>query len=121
MSAARVVVIGAGVGGLAAALRLATAGLSVTVVERGRVPGGKMRSVSVGGVPVEAGPTVFTMRWVFDELLAECGARLEERVILTAADLLARHAWSRDERLDLFADIDASTAAIADFAVSMRA
>ncbi|WP_342166318.1 1-hydroxycarotenoid 3,4-desaturase CrtD [Methylobacterium sp. SD21] len=116
MSATRVVVIGAGIGGLAAALRLARAGLSVTVVERAEAPGGKMRAVPVDGTRIEAGPTVFTMRWVFEELLAECGASLAERVTLRDASLLARHAWSRDERLDLFADIDASAAAIHAFA-----
>ncbi len=85
------------------------AGLPVTVVvESAEAPGGKMRSVPVDGTRIEAGPTVFTMRWVFDELLAECGTRLEERVRLRPASLLARHAWSREERLDLHADIDAS-------------
>ena len=112
----RVVVIGAGIGGLAAALRLAQAGLDVTVLERAAHPGGKMRSVAVGGQTVEAGPTVFTMRWVFEELFAECGARLDDRVALARADLLARHAWSRSERLDLFADIEASAAAVDAFA-----
>ncbi|WP_279602523.1 1-hydroxycarotenoid 3,4-desaturase CrtD [Methylobacterium sp. E-005] len=112
----RVVVIGAGIGGLAAALRLAQAGLDVTVLERAAKPGGKMRSVPVGGESVEAGPTVFTMRWVFEELFAECGDRLADQVALSPASLLARHAWSRDERLDLFADIEASAAAIAAFA-----
>ena len=112
----RVVVIGAGIGGLAAALRLAQAGFAVTVLERAAQPGGKMRSVPVGGRAVQAGPTVFTMRWVFEELFAECGSNLGERVALSPADLLARHAWSRDERLDLFADIEASAAAITAFA-----
>ncbi|GJD35842.1 1-hydroxycarotenoid 3,4-desaturase CrtD [Methylobacterium aerolatum] len=121
MTGVRVVVIGAGIGGLAAALRLARDGFSVTVAERGEAPGGKMRSVPVDGTRIEAGPTVFTMRWVFDELLAECGARLGERVELSAAGLLARHAWSRDERLDLFADIDRSAEAVAAFAGAREA
>ena len=116
MAQERVVVIGAGIGGLAAALRLADAGFDTLVVEAAAHPGGKMRTVSAGGCSIEAGPTVFTMRWVFEELFAACGARFSERVALAPANLLARHAWSRDERLDLFADIEASAAAIADFA-----
>ncbi|WP_246696964.1 1-hydroxycarotenoid 3,4-desaturase CrtD [Methylobacterium planeticum] len=117
----RVVVIGAGIGGLVAALRLAAAGLEVTVLERAARPGGKMRAVPVGGRPVEAGPTVFTMRWVFEEVFAEAGASLAERVRLSPAGILARHAWSAHERLDLFADPDASAAAIAQFAGAAEA
>ncbi|MCE4225996.1 phytoene desaturase [Methylobacterium sp. C25] len=112
----RIVVIGAGVGGLVAALKLAHAGFDVMVLERAAAPGGKMRSLSVGGRAIEAGPTVFTMRWVFEEILQECGSALTDHVALTPAPLLARHAWSDDERLDLFADIDSSTEAIAAFA-----
>ncbi|WP_238195155.1 1-hydroxycarotenoid 3,4-desaturase CrtD [Methylobacterium tardum] len=112
----RVIVIGAGIGGLAAALRLAHAGLDILVLERGPAPGGKMRAVPIGTRAVEAGPTVLTMRWVFEALFHECGADLVDKIALTRADLLARHAWSRDERLDLFADIEASAAAIAAFA-----
>ena len=117
----RVIVIGAGIGGLAASLSLAASGLDVTVLERGPSVGGKMRSVSVGGVPVEAGPTVFTMRWVFDELFAEAGTSLKTEIGLRPASLLARHAWSAHERLDLFADIAASADAIGTFAGAREA
>ncbi|CAO4150634.1 1-hydroxycarotenoid 3,4-desaturase CrtD [Methylorubrum aminovorans] len=117
----RVIVIGAGIGGLAAAASLAAKGHDVTVLERAPSIGGKMRSVTVGGVPVEAGPTVFTMRWVFDELFAEAGTSLEAEIGLQPASLLARHAWNGRERLDLFADIDASADAIGTFAGAREA
>nr|WP_238313788.1 1-hydroxycarotenoid 3,4-desaturase CrtD [Methylobacterium crusticola] len=116
MGLERVVVIGAGIGGLAAALSLAQAGLAVTVVERAAAPGGKMRALPVGGLAVDAGPTVFTMRWVFEELFREAGADLAARVPLRRAAILARHAWGAGERLDLFADPARSEAAIAAFA-----
>ncbi len=112
----RVVVIGAGIGGLAAALLLAARGLAVTVVERAEGPGGKMREVAIGGARIDAGPTVFTMRWVLDELLAEAGARLDEHLTLRPAGLLARHAWDDGAVLDLFADLDRSAEAIGAFA-----
>lgn len=116
MTDKRVIVIGAGIGGLAAALTLAAAGLDVTVLERADRVGGKMRSVPVGGSAIEAGPTVFTMRWVFDELFEEAGTSLEAEIGLRPASLLARHAWSGRERLDLFADVATSADAIAAFA-----
>lgn len=116
MQRRRIVVIGAGVGGLAAALDLTRHDLDVTVLERAAAPGGKMREVDVGGVRIDAGPTVFTMRWVFEELFADAGASLAEWLTLHRATVLARHAWSADERLDLFADVERSAAAIGAFA-----
>ncbi|KMO35894.1 CrtD protein [Methylobacterium variabile] len=117
----RVVVIGAGIGGLVAALKLAASGVPVTLVEKEAAPGGKMRRVAAGPRRVEAGPTVFTMRWVFEEVFSECGADLASRVSLRPAALLARHAWSASERLDLFADPARSEAAIAAFAGAREA
>ncbi|MEM9783910.1 MAG: FAD-dependent oxidoreductase, partial [Pseudomonadota bacterium] len=89
----RVVVIGGGFGGLAAALRLAVAGQRVTLLERAPMIGGKARRIGVAGSAVDAGPTVFTMRWVFEELFATAGIQLDEAVTLRAARVLARHAW----------------------------
>ena len=63
----RIAVVGAGVGGLAAALALANAGCDVTVYEKEQTPGGKMRVIPASGYPIDGGPTVFTMRWVFEE------------------------------------------------------
>ncbi len=100
----RVVVIGAGMAGLTAALDLARQGADVTVLESAPTPGGKMRNVAVGQARVDAGPTVFTMRWVFDSLFADAGSRLSDHLTLQPAEILARHAWSDSEQLDLFAD-----------------
>ncbi len=103
-------------GGLAAAADLARAGWRVTVVERAAAAGGKCRQVAVVGAGIDAGPTVFTMRWVFESLFADAGARLDDHVALQPCGLLARHAWRDGGRLDLHADVDRSAEAIGEFA-----
>jgi 1-hydroxycarotenoid 3,4-desaturase len=112
----RVVVVGAGIGGLVAAIELARHGLAVTVLERAATPGGKVREVEVAGRRLDAGPTVFTMRGVFEEIFADAGTSLSSEITLQPAEILARHAWSADERLDLFADVARSAEAIGAFA-----
>jgi 1-hydroxycarotenoid 3,4-desaturase len=116
MRAPRVIIVGAGMGGLAAACDLARRGADVTVLERAATPGGKMRRVAVGGAEVDAGPTVFTMRWIFEGLFADAGEDIAAHLDLVPAELLARHAWRSGGRLDLFADVARSAEAIGDFA-----
>ncbi|MCU0732121.1 MAG: phytoene desaturase family protein, partial [Hyphomonas sp.] len=112
----RVIVVGAGVAGLVSALELARAGYDVHVVERQAAPGGKMRQVFAGGRPVDAGPTVFTMRWVFERIFGDAGRVFADEVRLKPLSILARHAWSGDARLDLFASVEESADAIGAFA-----
>ncbi len=111
-----VIVVGAGIAGLSAAALLAHAGRRVTVCEAQPVVGGKARRLPSPAGPVDAGPTVFTMRNVFDELFEETGARLEDHVRLARLDILARHVWPDGSSLDLMADMDDSAARIAAFA-----
>ncbi len=108
----RAVIVGAGIGGLACAIELACQGVAVEVVERAGRAGGKMREIEIDGVTVDSGPTVLTMRWVFDELFAAAGSRLEGRVGLTQLPVLARHAWNDREYFDLHADIRTAADAV---------
>lgn len=116
MRRSQTVIIGAGMGGLAAAIVLASKGERVTLVERADAPGGKMRRVMVGDAAIDGGPTVFTMRHVFDEILSHAGTQLEDHITLEPADVIARHAWLDGSNLDLFADIERSADAIGVFA-----
>ncbi|WP_303794262.1 1-hydroxycarotenoid 3,4-desaturase CrtD [Sandarakinorhabdus limnophila] len=111
-----VVIIGAGMAGLSAAVLLAARGVPVTVVERMGAPGGKLRTVDVGGVPVDAGPTVFTHRPVFERIFADAGTSLDAHLTLHKSDRLARHAWQDGTSLDLWADHARSFDAVAQFA-----
>lgn len=103
-----IAVIGAGIGGLATALRLAHRGIRVTVLERHSAPGGKMRQLPTPAGPVDAGPTVLTMKPVFDALFKEVGLRLEDVVTFRRQNILARHFWQDGTMLDLVRDPHAS-------------
>jgi 1-hydroxycarotenoid 3,4-desaturase len=120
-SARRVVVVGAGMGGLAAAIELATQGWQVQVFDAAPTVGGKMRQVRAGNGLVDAGPTVLTMRHVFEDLFARAGSRLARHVELEPMQILARHHWLDGSQLDLYADPEASARAIADFAGAAEA
>lgn len=121
MNQAPVVVVGAGIGGLACALRCAARGFDVLVVESAAHVGGKLREVEIDGHRLDAGPTVLTMRWVFEELFAEVGIALDDALALRPAELLARHAWDETGHLDLHADRQRSTDAIGRFAGAAEA
>ena len=111
----QVIIVGAGIGGLIAAIECAAKGLSVVVLEQQSGAGGKLRAVSINDQLLDAGPTVFTMREVFDETFERAGTSLENHLTLTPAHILARHAWNAEQRLDLFADRERSIQAIAQF------
>ena len=112
----KVVVIGAGIGGLVSALLLACKGFDVTVVEKASVPGGKMRQVN----GVDSGPTVFTMRWILEQVFASAGTTMAEHLKLYKLDVIARHAWAPSSSedvatLNLYADHKQSIDAVARF------
>jgi len=111
-----VLVVGAGIGGLAAALRLSMLGLAVTVVEKEAAPGGKIRQLNTPGGPIDLGPTVCTMRWVFDELLSGSGQGFDQLVDAQPLDVIAHHRWPDGSRLDLYTDKERCRDAIARFA-----
>ena len=120
MRARKVAIIGAGIGGLAAAIDLSGdlsgLDLDITVYERAAASGGKARAVRVGNTAIDSGPTVLTMKRVFEDLFAAAGSSLADHVALLPLSTIARHAWSDREQLDLFADLEATVDAIASFA-----
>jgi 1-hydroxycarotenoid 3,4-desaturase len=109
----RAIVIGGGVGGLAASINMARAGIATTLFERGATVGGRLREVDVGGQKFLGGPSVLTMRHVFEELF---DGKLAEHVTLLPLDPLCRHFFADGSELDLFTDTERTRAAIARFA-----
>ena len=111
-----VVVVGAGMAGLVSALLLSHQGVKVTVIDKAATVGGKIRQLYPNGFAVDSGPTVFTMRWVFDEIFSAVNASLDRLLKITPLPVLGRHAWDDGSALDLFADPLASLDAIGRFA-----
>ncbi|PZO06239.1 MAG: CrtD protein [Alphaproteobacteria bacterium] len=117
----KVIVVGAGMGGLTAAISLCGQGHDVTIVEAADQPGGKLSQIHVGGMGIDSGPTVFTMRWVFEELFASVGHTLSDHLTLTRADTLARHSWPDGSNFDLFTDLERSVDAVGTLAGAAEA
>jgi phytoene desaturase len=100
----RVVIVGAGLGGLACALHLAAAGREVTVLERESVPGGRAGRLSVGGYAFDTGPTVLTVPDLIAEPLAAVGERLEDWLTLTRLDPAYRAQFPDGSGLDVITE-----------------
>ena len=79
-------VIGAGVGGLAAAIRLGAKGYRVTIVDRLDAPGGSAYTYRQDGFTFDAGPTIITAPYIFEELWTLCGKRMADHVELRPCD-----------------------------------
>ena len=116
-----VIVIGAGAGGLSASIDLARAGVRVTLLERAAAPGGKMHTREVDDLSVDGGPTVLTMRSIFEQLFEDAGTSLSDYITLLDSPVIARHAWSDGGLLDLFPDRERSRQSIEQFAGSDNA
>ncbi|MGA0310839.1 MAG: FAD-dependent oxidoreductase, partial [Candidatus Puniceispirillaceae bacterium] len=82
----KVVVIGAGFGGIAAALRMRARGYDVTLLDRLPAIGGRAQVFERGGYRHDAGPTVITAPFLFDELFSLFGEKREDHVEFRALD-----------------------------------
>jgi phytoene desaturase len=100
----RVVVVGAGLGGLACALHLAAAGRQVTVVEREPLPGGRAGRLALDGYEFDTGPTVLTMPELIEEPLAAVGESLADWLELTPLDPAYRAFYPDGSTLDVRTD-----------------
>ncbi|MBL7502738.1 phytoene desaturase [Frankia sp. CNm7] len=109
-----VVVVGAGLGGLSAALRLAGAGRRVTVLERADVPGGRAGVWRADGYQFDTGPTVLTMPDLLADAFAAVGEDLADWVTLRRLDPMYRARFADGSTIDVRADPAATAAGIED-------
>ena len=100
----RVVVVGAGLGGLSCALRLAGAGREVTVVERSDVPGGRAGLLEIGGYRFDTGPSVLTMPDLIRDAFASVGEEMDDWLALRPVDPVYRAHYPDGSTLDVRSD-----------------
>lgn len=108
----RIVVVGAGVGGLCAAIRLRAAGHDVAVLERNPMVGGKLATLTEAGYTFDLGPTLLTVPQWFDDVFRLAGGALVDEVELVRLDPQCRYRWPNGSTLDLPDDRAATPAAI---------
>lgn len=94
------IVVGAGLGGLAAAIHLATQGRRVLLVERNERVGGKLNLLQAGGYTFDTGPSLLTMPWVLRELFAAAGRNLEDYLDLIQIEPTCRYRWPDGTQFD---------------------
>jgi len=114
-SRGRALVVGSGFGGLAVALRLRALGHEVVVLERLDQPGGRARTFCRGGYRFDAGPTVITAPFLFDELFDLFDRRLDDYVELVSVEPWYRFEFADGTRLDYGADLQETLAGIERF------
>jgi phytoene desaturase len=112
----RVVVVGAGLSGLAAALHLAGRGREVVVVEREPVPGGRAGRLDVGGYRLDTGPTVLTMPDIVEETLGAVGESVSDRLDLAPLSPVYRAHFADGSDLAIRSDADAMAEEVRAFA-----
>jgi phytoene desaturase len=101
----KIIIIGAGLGGLSAAIRLARAGCSVTVLEKNETIGGKVNIVEEGSYSFDTGASLLTMRHVLKELFDFAGKQIEDYLEIVPLAPICRYFWSDGTRFDASTDL----------------
>lgn len=100
-----VIIIGAGMGGLASALRLAHQGFNVTILEKQSRPGGRSYVLEENGFRVDTGPTILVMKSTFDEMYHSIGEDIDQRLSFVQLDPNYRIYYHDNTHIDLFSNM----------------
>jgi phytoene desaturase len=95
-----IVIVGGGLGGLAAAIHLAARGRRALLLEKNERVGGKLNLVQEAGYTFDTGPSLLTMPWVLRDLFAAAGARLDDELSIAPVEPACRYRWPDGTRFD---------------------
>jgi phytoene desaturase len=113
MSVQKAIVIGAGVAGLASAIRLASRGFVVEVFERNSYPGGKLSAFAMDGYQFDAGPSLFTNPALLHELFEVAGEPIEQYLRYQKLPLACKYFYEDGIELNAYTDAQAFAAEVA--------
>ena len=103
-SPTKVAIIGAGIAGIATAIRLAAKGHAVQVFEANNYPGGKLSEINLEGYRFDAGPSLFTLPTLIDELFTICGEQASEHFAYDQLDILCKYFFEDGTKATAYAD-----------------
>jgi phytoene desaturase len=101
----QVLIVGAGIGGIAAAALLARQGFNVTIVEKCEQPGGRVGRMIIDGYTFDSGATLFLMRDLYERMFASLGERLEDHLDLQRIDPTYHLHFQDNSQLQLTSDL----------------
>jgi phytoene desaturase len=95
------IVIGGGIGGLVAAIQLASKGIDMTLIDRNPQLGGKLQDITLGDYRFDFGPSTITMPWIFEQVFADAGEPLDPELVFVPLEINSRNFFSDGSVIDL--------------------
>ncbi len=102
----KICVIGAGLGGLSASIRLANNGFEVDLYEQNNTPGGKAGEIKERGYRFDTGPSLLTMPQVLKDLFSDCNENLEDYLKINRLDLICKYFYPDKSIINAYSDVD---------------
>lgn len=102
----KICVIGAGLGGLSASIRLANNGFEVDLYEQNNTPGGKAGEIKERGYRFDTGPSLLTMPQVLKDLFSDCNENLEDYLKINRLDLICKYFYPNKSIINAYSDVD---------------
>src|SRR4030095_1455662 len=99
-----IAIIGAGLGGLSAAIRLAGRGFDVEVYEQNSSPGGKACEIHLNGFRFDCGPSLLTMPFVIEDLFKDAGENINDSLEINKLDILSKYFYSDGTMINAYSD-----------------